>query len=188
MQKRAEFLTFEGRLSHISAHKSRQRSNAKGVFGKQHSNDLREDNRYQILTYADVYAGSGGCTTEAKMARLAIKFLLNEHAAARETLKLNHPNAKVICLDIYDFCVANLESKEDHCVDILHISYPYQPYSKANTTGGKNDQTNIAAMFSVGPLPASICDVRASKNIFVNHAPVECHQSRSSGMSPITFH
>jgi DNA (cytosine-5)-methyltransferase 1 len=104
-----------------------------------------------LYVYGDICAGAGGATTAAQRAGFIVKFALDHAADPCATLRLNFPNATIREEDIYNFC--NRKSKDAHVrVDVLHISFPCQPYSIAHTQEGKNDETNEAAGYSVIPL------------------------------------
>jgi DNA (cytosine-5)-methyltransferase 1 len=104
-----------------------------------------------LYVYGDICAGAGGATIAAQRAGFIIKFALDHAADPCATLRKNFPNATIREEDIYSFC--NRKSKGAHVrVDVLHISFPCQPYSIAHTHEGKNDETNVAAGYSVIPL------------------------------------
>lgn len=83
---------------------------------------------------ADLCAGAGGTSTGAKMAGLEIKYLLDFDSDACKTLRLNFPGATVLEMDIGAFSVDDTTDATggDH-VDVMHISFPCQGHSAANT-------------------------------------------------------
>ena len=103
-------------------------------------------------TYGDICAGAGGATTAARRAGLAINFALDHAKDPCQTLRINFPDAKILDMDIFDFCNPVFRLKTYMGVDVLHISFPCQPYSLAHTHAGKDDERNEAAGYSVIPL------------------------------------
>ncbi|KAK4102061.1 S-adenosyl-L-methionine-dependent methyltransferase [Parathielavia hyrcaniae] len=99
----------------------------------------------QKYTAGDVFAGAGGASRGIERAGVQLIFSVDhwEHAAA--SLRSNFPNAHIYDMDVTDF----INSKETTCsVDILHLSPPCQFWSPAHTVAGKNDDQNIAVLFS----------------------------------------
>lgn len=100
----------------------------------------------EVYTYADICAGAGGMSRGAEQAGLQLKYLLDHWDVACRTLRLNFSRAKILDMDIFDFCT---KGERQYRVTVLHVSFPCQPYSPANTTGGKRDPENVAAGYSV---------------------------------------
>ena len=99
---------------------------------------------HRVHTYGDICAGAGGATTAAKRAGLQVNFALDNAADPCATLRMNFPGAKILHMEIFDFLKPEFAMKDYMRVDVLHISFPCQPYSTANTRKGKgvNDQKN----------------------------------------------
>lgn len=106
----------------------------------------------KIYTFGDICAGAGGATSAAQRAELAVNFALDFAPDPCTTLRLNFPDAKVLNMDIYDFCNPEFRLKTYMKVDVLHISFPCQVYSLAHTHAGKDDERNEATGYSVMPL------------------------------------
>ena len=81
-----------------------------------------------------------------------VSFTLDSDYDACRTMEMNYPSAKVLHMDIFDFCHAKFKERPYMRVDVLHISFPCQYYSSAHTRDGKNDPKNIATGYSVMPL------------------------------------
>jgi len=98
-------------------------------------------------TYADICAGAGGMASGAKQAGLKVQFLLDNWSIAHETLSHNFPEATVLLKDVHKFCISKRYWPWKR-VDILHISYPCQPYSPLNQhdRDGGNNPENIATL------------------------------------------
>ncbi|EMC94405.1 hypothetical protein BAUCODRAFT_25605 [Baudoinia panamericana UAMH 10762] len=100
------------------------------------------------FTFGDLCAGAGGATCGAVQAGLKPSFALDLDPSACATYKWNNPNVAVEQRDITDFA-AGRSAKWYHFVDVLHISFPCQPWSRAHTCQGKDDAKREALIWSV---------------------------------------
>jgi len=107
---------------------------------------------YQF-SYGDLFSGAGGMASGAEQAGLKPKFLLDFWDAACDTLRRNFgPGVKILQMDVHEFCTANLGNDPYYIIDILHLSPPCQPHSPVHTRAGKDDEKNIAALYSIIPI------------------------------------
>ncbi|KJY02274.1 hypothetical protein TI39_contig70g00005 [Zymoseptoria brevis] len=100
---------------------------------------------------ADLCAGAGGAASGAEAAGIRTKYLLELDSCKCETLRLNFGHDVVIQMDISKFAAYDTVGKTlGDKVDTLHISYPCQGFSSANTHKnlGKDD-TNIFIGYSL---------------------------------------
>lgn len=102
-------------------------------------------------TYADICAGAGGAAIAARNAGFTVDFALDYNADACATLRLNLAGTTVREEDVFSFCTSE-DDKDCAQPDVLHISFPCQPYSKAHTREGRDDAKNVATGYSVIPL------------------------------------
>ena len=109
---------------------------------------MMDISRSQQYTFGDCFAGAGGMSRAAKQAGLAIQFAFDANKNACNSYHLNFPEAKIECILANEF----IKHPQEYKVDILHLSPPCQPFSPAHTHTGKNDDTNTATLFAVGPL------------------------------------
>ena len=99
----------------------------------------------QRYTAGDVFAGAGGASRGIERAGLKLVFAVDHWDHATQSLRSNFPNTRVYNMDVTDFITAD----DTRCdVDILHLSPPCQFWSPAHTVAGKNDENNIAVLFS----------------------------------------
>ncbi|KAK3673106.1 hypothetical protein LTR78_006946 [Recurvomyces mirabilis] len=104
-------------------------------------------------TAGDICCGAGGVTAGAAKANFKMVFGVDFWQDACETIKLNFPSMKVLNVDIHDFLTKETNRKR-YRVAVLHISFPCQAYSLANTWKGmaKNDERNVDSGYSAIPL------------------------------------
>ncbi|CAJ2504751.1 Uu.00g121450.m01.CDS01 [Anthostomella pinea] len=104
----------------------------------------------QQYTFGDMFCGAGGASLGARKAGFRIKLSCDHMGSACRTYKHNFPEATLYEEDIYDF----IKRADDAGVrvDALHLSPPCQFWSPAHTVAGKNDEANVAALFSCSPL------------------------------------
>ncbi len=99
----------------------------------------------QRYTAGDVFAGAGGASRGIERAGLKLVFAVDHWDHATQSLRSNFPSTRVYNMNVTDFITA----KDTKCdVDILHLSPPCQFWSPAHTVAGKNDENNIAVLFS----------------------------------------
>lgn len=108
----------------------------------------RNESPPAAYTFADVCCGAGGASHGARMAGLQLRWALDNNDPACDTFHLNFPEARLYCKEIED--VAQMHRKGLK-TDIMHLSPPCQPFSKANTTPNlEKDTANIATNMSIG--------------------------------------
>ena len=110
--------------------------------------------KLQRYSFADVFAGCGGVTVAAVKAGFCVKYAVEWEPAMCTTYQLNNPGTRVACADVREFVHRYLHDKK---IDIIHLSPPCQPYSKAHTTRGKWDDVNREAL---GTLEAYLTEAR----------------------------
>ncbi|KAK4043784.1 S-adenosyl-L-methionine-dependent methyltransferase [Parachaetomium inaequale] len=99
----------------------------------------------QRYTAGDVFSGAGGASRGIERAGLKLMFAVDHWAPAVASLRRNFPHSRIHDMDVFDFITA----KDTGCkVDILHLSPPCQFWSPAHTVAGRNDEDNIAVLFS----------------------------------------
>lgn len=99
----------------------------------------------QTYTVGDTFAGAGGASRGISRAGLELAFAVDHWDHAVSSLKMNFQKTDVHQMDITDFIV---DKDVRYRVDMLHLSPPCQVWSPAHTTVGKNDEMNMAALFS----------------------------------------
>lgn len=99
----------------------------------------RSGRKGKKYVYADICTGAGGTATGAEMAGLQVQFLLDLNSDSCKTLELNFPGVAVLKMDISDFATSDTSGLTGgDYVDVIHISFPCQGNSSANT--GINDK------------------------------------------------
>jgi DNA (cytosine-5)-methyltransferase 1 len=109
---------------------------------------LLPDQRY---TAGDVFAGAGGASRGIERAGVKLMFAVDHWEHAADSLRANFAasGSRIYHMDVTEF----ITSKATTCtVDMLHLSPPCQFWSPAHTVAGKNDEHNIAVLFSCGDL------------------------------------
>ncbi|KAH8194347.1 hypothetical protein TruAng_011485 [Truncatella angustata] len=103
----------------------------------------------QRYTMGDMFCGAGGTSLGAQQAGFHIRVACDMDEHACETHKTNFPAADLRKEDIWNFIKEDVDwrGKRDY-VDVLHLSPPCQFWSPAHTVAGKNDEANIAVLFS----------------------------------------
>ena len=122
----------------------------------------------------DTFSGGGGTARGALLTgNIVLKYCVDHGVKECETLRLNFGNI-VIEESITDFIQKRL-GKQLLRIDILHISFPCQPHSPANTRRGqaKNDFENTIAGYTVGDL-IQLCKPRLvtfeqTSGLFTHH-------------------
>lgn len=102
------------------------------------------------ISYGDICCGAGGATRAAERAGLNVMFVVDHDSDSCKTQRKNFAQAKVLKIDIFDFCTST--DRPWMRVTVLHISFPCQYYSAAHTINGQNDEKNVAAGYSVIPI------------------------------------
>lgn len=99
----------------------------------------------QKYTAGDVFAGAGGASRGIERAGVRLLFAVDHWSHAAESLRSNFATSDIYNMEVTDFILAkNIR----YDVDILHLSPPCQFWSPAHTVAGKNDDHNIAVLFS----------------------------------------
>ncbi|KAK0633602.1 S-adenosyl-L-methionine-dependent methyltransferase, partial [Immersiella caudata] len=99
----------------------------------------------QRYSAGDTFSGAGGASRGMTQAGAHLEFTIDHWNHAVASIKKNFPLAKNYDMEITDF----ITSKEaHHRVDMLHLSPPCQVWSPAHTVAGKNDDMNLAALYS----------------------------------------
>lgn len=103
----------------------------------------------QRYTMGDMFSGAGGTSLGAQQAGFHIRVACDIDLHACRTHRDNFPEADLREEDIWKFIQEDLVwgGRSDY-VDVLHLSPPCQFWSPAHTVAGKNDEANIAVLFS----------------------------------------
>ncbi|KAK0668597.1 putative DNA methylase essential for RIP [Cercophora samala] len=112
--------------------------------GSENSSDLRPGQRY---TAADIFAGAGGASRGIERSGCRLLFSLDHWESAANSLRRNFPGTHIYQKDVTDFVTDDLPPEHSY-PDILHLSPPCQFWSPAHTVAGKDDEKNIAVLFS----------------------------------------
>ncbi|KAK1758426.1 S-adenosyl-L-methionine-dependent methyltransferase [Echria macrotheca] len=99
----------------------------------------------QQYTAGDTFSGAGGAARGIERAGVRLVFCVDNWEPAIESLQKNFPDSKVHGMDVHDFIG---DTSLRYRVDMLHLSPPCQPYSPAHTIAGKDDDRNVAALYS----------------------------------------
>ncbi|KAI1267914.1 S-adenosyl-L-methionine-dependent methyltransferase [Xylariaceae sp. FL1019] len=99
----------------------------------------------QKYTFGDMFSGAGGTSCGARKAGFHINVACDNHSGAQKTYSRVYPEANLYGIDIFDFIAMEQTALR---VDVLHMSPPCQYWSPAHTVEGKNDEANIAVLFS----------------------------------------
>ncbi|KAK5654373.1 hypothetical protein OQA88_7282 [Cercophora sp. LCS_1] len=118
---------------------------AKQARGKVNSNGKLILTPGQTYTVGDTFAGAGGASRGITRAGLHLVFAVDHWDHAVSSLRMNFPKTDIYEMDITKFIV---DKDVRYQVDMLHLSPPCQVWSPAHTTVGKNDEMNMAALFS----------------------------------------
>jgi DNA (cytosine-5)-methyltransferase 1 len=99
----------------------------------------------QRYTAGDTFSGAGGASRGMTQAGAHLQFTIDHWDHAVASIKKNFPLATNYGMEITDFIT---DKDIHHRVDMLHLSPPCQVWSPAHTVAGKNDDMNLAALFS----------------------------------------
>ncbi|KAI0551390.1 S-adenosyl-L-methionine-dependent methyltransferase [Xylaria curta] len=101
----------------------------------------------QKYTVDDFFCGAGGASCGIQRAGLQLRFACDMDHGACETYKENFPEATLKQMNIFQL-IEQLENSTDHS-DKVHFSPPCQVFSPAHTRTGKNDEANVAALYTI---------------------------------------
>ena len=99
----------------------------------------------QRYTVGDSFCGAGGMSHGCIMAGLRVEWGFDFNPHACRSYELNFYATRLYRIWAHEFSGL----KEDHKVDILHLSPPCQFFSDAHTVEGKDDDMNIASLFAI---------------------------------------
>jgi DNA (cytosine-5)-methyltransferase 1 len=104
------------------------------------------------ITYASAFCGSGGDVRGARLAGLKVVFTFDKCKDAIETCRANNPDIAEHIHELEHEDFLNSPPGAIPRTIILHISFPCQPFSKANTCGlyTADWDKNSALLLSVG--------------------------------------
>lgn len=100
-------------------------------------------------TFGDGFCGAGGVSRGAKAAGLRVVWGFDFDKAAIDSYSLNFYETLGWCCPAHVFITI---IPDDVKVDVLHLSFPCQPFSPAHTRPGQNDEANEASFFSLEPI------------------------------------
>lgn len=112
--------------------------------GSEQASDLQPGQRY---TAADIFAGAGGASRGIERSGCRLLFSLDHWEPAARSLRRNFPGTHIYQKEVTDFVTEDLPPEHSY-PDILHLSPPCQFWSPAHTVAGKDDEKNIAVLFS----------------------------------------
>jgi DNA (cytosine-5)-methyltransferase 1 len=112
---------------------------------------LRSPTKQGHFTFGDVFCGAGGASQGAKQAGLHVKWGLDNDSYAIQAYQNNHHGALPFRCNAHNFPPRGHTSGELR-VDVLHLSPPCCYFSPAHTRDGPNDQANLEAIYTVGPI------------------------------------
>ncbi|KAK4452908.1 S-adenosyl-L-methionine-dependent methyltransferase, partial [Podospora aff. communis PSN243] len=115
---------------------------AKPARGRDDRVKLEPGQRY---TAGDTFSGAGGASRGMTQAGAYLQFTIDHWDHAVASIKKNFPSATNYNMEITDFIT---DKDIYHRVDLLHLSPPCQVWSPAHTVVGKNDDMNLAALYS----------------------------------------
>ncbi|KAL8960170.1 MAG: hypothetical protein Q9193_003082 [Seirophora villosa] len=103
----------------------------------------------QRYTFGDAFCGTGGASSGAKSAGFRIDWGFDFDPAAIESYKQNFfvTRCEAMPAHIFVTCI-----KENHIVDVIHLSPPCKTFSPAHTREGQNDEMNSSSFFAVEEL------------------------------------
>jgi DNA (cytosine-5)-methyltransferase 1 len=132
------------RSSNSGAH-----SNSAEHASTRHQPQMPAQNRRYI--FGDVFCGAGGASQGARQAGLQVMWGLDNDDDAIKAYQSNYPGALPFRCNAHNFPPRG-HSNEELNVDILHLSPPCCFFSPAHTREGPNDQANLEAIYTVGPI------------------------------------
>jgi len=106
--------------------------------------------RRPTYSMLDSFCGLGGVSLGARQAGIIPAYAFDHDIAPVSSYTLNQPDTLVYLESVED--LLHRASFEAIAVDVLHLSPPCQPFSRAHRTPGQNDETNQAVLFSVRQL------------------------------------
>ncbi|KAK0723894.1 S-adenosyl-L-methionine-dependent methyltransferase [Apiosordaria backusii] len=101
----------------------------------------------QRYTAADIFAGAGGASRGIERSGCRLLFSLDHWEPAADSLRRNFPGTHIYQKDVTDFVTDELPAEHSY-PDILHLSPPCQFWSPAHTVAGRDDEKNVAVLFS----------------------------------------
>ena len=96
---------------------------------------------YTMRLGIDIFSGAGGLSLGAEMAGIEVKYAIEINKSAAATFKKNHPNAEVLCNDIREIKVEQLNFNGKQ-VFIIMGGPPCQGFSLSNTRTRNMDNPN----------------------------------------------
>ncbi len=124
--------------------------------------EVADDILEQKYTFGDAFCGAGGVTQGATSAGLEPRFAVDFCASAVQTYRkmfAGHRDLDIRGEDIYSF-ISVAKRTARYVVDILHMSPPCQPFSRANTIPNlSKNEKNTNTLLAVGDL-LEVCKPR----------------------------
>ncbi|KAF2749013.1 S-adenosyl-L-methionine-dependent methyltransferase, partial [Sporormia fimetaria CBS 119925] len=120
--------------------------------------------RCQRYTFGDVFCGIGGASQGASDAGLTVFMDVDNDENCIEGYRENFEDSGAIALQLDADCLPTIMDRKNFGVHILHLSCPCQYWSPCHpwvrrsyltcygTLAGKNDQENVEALLTVGPI------------------------------------
>ena len=104
---------------------------------------------WSTYTFGDGFCGAGGVSIGARLAGLEVRFAFDHDPFMCSTYNENFPDTPVAMAE-----AANIVDQKQYHVhlDILHLSPPCQPWSKAHNYEGRNSEKNREALYKTSAL------------------------------------
>lgn len=111
---------------------------------------LKRDREPETYTFADAFCGAGGVSIAAREAGLHLAWAFDKDRDAVNTYNGNHDTFVCERISAQDFPTSSLANKYKALkVDILHLSPPYQGFSRAARGRVRNEAEDNECMTSV---------------------------------------
>ncbi|KAI1755716.1 S-adenosyl-L-methionine-dependent methyltransferase [Xylaria castorea] len=115
-----------------------------GTKGGQGAAALEHRQKY---TADDYFCGAGGASCGIRRAGLQLRIACDMEHVACKTHRENFPEATLKQMNI-SHLIEESENSTDHS-DCVHFSPPCQVWSPAHTQTGKDDEANVAALYTI---------------------------------------
>lgn len=120
--------------------------------------------RYSTYTGCDLFCGAGFASDGMRRAGIEVLLAVDDSSEVLASYQLNHPSVTARQADVMKWLDTYDATTKHIRFDILHISFPCQFFSAANTRQGMatNDDQNEAAWFSLDRIldkirPRAVC-------------------------------
>ncbi|KAI0487633.1 S-adenosyl-L-methionine-dependent methyltransferase [Xylaria cf. heliscus] len=118
-----------------------------GARGNQAQDTVATLGHKQKYTADDYFCGAGGASCGIRQAGFQVRIACDMDHAACKTYAENFPEATLKQMNI-SHLIEQSGNSTDHS-DSVHFSPPCQVWSPAHTQTGKDDESNVAALFTI---------------------------------------